>query len=266
MKRPHRQSRILHTLLRILAGAAGGVVLLTALGIGSLSWIDPPTSAFILRHEQSIPGSAHKVPVQHRWVPWEAISPQAAFAVIAAEDQRFLRHHGFDFGAITAALADWFRGEPLRGASTLSQQTAKNLFLWPESTLVRKAAEAYLTVFIEWLWPKRRILEVYLNIAQFGPNIYGIEAASRAYFHKPAASLTLEEAARLAAVLPGPGRRSAAAPSPRVLQRAEWIQDQVRQLHKAGYLEGIGPPQQAPAATPEPLPVSTPPGPQPPSR
>ncbi|WP_338081790.1 monofunctional biosynthetic peptidoglycan transglycosylase, partial [Ectothiorhodospira mobilis] len=263
MKRPHRQPRILRTLRRTLAGAAGALVLLTALGIGSLRWIDPPTSAFILRHEQSIPGSDHKVPVQHRWIPWEAMSPQAAFAVIAAEDQRFLRHHGFDFGAITAALADWFRGGPLRGASTLSQQTAKNLFLWPESTLGRKTLEAYLTIFMELLWPKRRILEIYLNIAQFGPNIYGIEAASRAYFHKPAAALTLEEAARLAAVLPGPGRMSAAAPSPRVLQRAEWIRDQVRQLHKAGYLEGIGPPQQARGAVPEPLPLSTPPSPSP---
>lgn len=226
------------------------LVLLTALGIGSLRWVDPPTSAFILRHEQSIPGSTHKVPVQHRWVPWEAMSPQAAFAVIAAEDQRFLRHHGFDFGAITAALTDWFRGAPLRGASTLSQQTAKNLFLWPESTLGRKALEAYLTVFMELLWPKQRILEIYLNIAQFGPNIYGIEAASQAYFHKPAAALTLEEAARLAAVLPGPGHMSAAAPSPRVLQRVDWIRDQVRQLHKAGYLNGLGSGPEAETAAP----------------
>ncbi|MFP4683542.1 MAG: monofunctional biosynthetic peptidoglycan transglycosylase [Ectothiorhodospira sp.] len=242
---------------------AGLVLVVTFMGISALRWLDPPTTAFILRHEHSGPSSAHRVAVHHHWIPWEAMAPEAAFAVIAAEDQRFLRHHGFDLGAIRTALGEWLRGAPLRGASTLSQQTAKNLFLWPEGTLARKALETYLTVFIELLWPKQRILEVYLNSAQFGPNTYGIEAASRIFFDKPASGLTLEEAARLAAVLPGPGRMSVTRPSPRVLQREAWIRDQIRQLHKAGYLEGIGPPRQTQVAVPEPLPVPTPPSPTP---
>ena len=144
-------------------------------------------------------GTIYKV-----WTPLEDISPALVRAAIGAEDGRFCSHDGFDWQAIEKAMRENARGHRMRGGSTISQQTAKNVFLTPARNWVRKGLEAYFTVLIEALWPKRRIIEVYLNVVQFGPNVFGAEAAAEYYFHKPAAKLTASEAARLAAVLPDP--------------------------------------------------------------
>ncbi|WP_065650297.1 monofunctional biosynthetic peptidoglycan transglycosylase [Pantoea eucrina] len=169
------------------------------------------------------------------WTSMDKISPWMALAVIAAEDQKFPEHWGFDVGAIQQVL-DNNSGERMRGASTLSQQTAKNLFLWDGRSWLRKGLEAGMTVGIETVWTKRRILTVYLNIAEFGPGIFGAEAAAQRYFHKPASRLTIAEAALLAAVLPNPIRFRADAPSGYVRQRQQWIMRQMRQLGGEGFL------------------------------
>ena len=165
-------------------------------------------------------------------------SPNAAVAVIASEDQQFPFHDGFDFKSIRESVRASEHGKKLRGASTISQQVAKNLFLW-NGGFLRKACEAYFTVLIEAMWPKERILEVYLNIAQFGEGVYGVEAAARHFYHKPAARLTSGEAAVLAAVLPNPIKMHVDRPSAYVMSRREWILGQMRDLGGAGYLKGI---------------------------
>ena len=169
------------------------------------------------------------------WVGHDDISPWMGLAVIASEDQKFPTHWGFDVAAIESVLDN--NDSRMRGASTLSQQTAKNLFLWDGRSWVRKGLEAGLTVGIETVWTKRRILTVYLNIAEFGPGIFGIEAASQRYFHKPASRLTAADAALLAAVLPNPIRYRAAAPSGYVRARQQWILRQMRQLGGEGFLQ-----------------------------
>lgn len=165
------------------------------------------------------------------WVSMDEISPWMGLAAIAAEDQKFPDHWGFDVSAIEKALAHNERNENrIRGASTLSQQTAKNLFLWDGRSWVRKGLEAGLTLGIETVWSKKRILTVYLNIAEFGDGVFGVEAASQRYFHKPASRLSPSEAALLAAVLPNPLRFKASAPSGYVRSRQAWIMRQMRQL------------------------------------
>ncbi len=166
----------------------------------------------------------------YQWTDWEAIAPHAALAVIASEDQKFPDHHGFDVEAIQMAIDDARDGGRLRGASTISQQTAKNLFLWPGRSLFRKGLEAYLTILIELCWNKQRIVEVYLNVAEFGDGLFGITAASERFFGKAPAELTADDAALLAAVLPSPGRLRADDPSPYVQERQAWIRRHMRQL------------------------------------
>ena len=192
-------------------------------------WLAPPTTAFILQDRFHHKGSIHQ-----RWVPMGEISPALPIAVVAAEDQKFPHHHGFDFQSISKALQEDRRRR--RGASTISQQLAKNLYLWPGRSLFRKALEAYFTVLIEFTWPKRRILEVYLNVVEFGPEVYGVDAASRLFFGKPPSQITSQEAAILAAVLPGPKRMSALRPSEYVRKRASEIEAAVRALGGPGYL------------------------------
>jgi monofunctional biosynthetic peptidoglycan transglycosylase len=174
--------------------------------------------------------------LRYRWTPWDRVSKQLPIALIAAEDQKFPFHHGFDIDAIQDAIADAEEGDRLRGASTISQQVAKNLFLWNGRSFVRKGLEAYFTVLIETLWPKRRILEVYLNIAEFGDGVYGAAAASERYFHKPPAELSAHESALLAAVLPNPRRYRLDHGGGYVQQRAAWIEQQAAQLGGPAYL------------------------------
>lgn len=189
--------------------------------------VPPLTSAFMLASDAP--------EVRYAWVPWEKIAPVAGLAAVAAEDQKFPEHWGFDFEAIDKAIDHNQRSRRVRGASTISQQTAKNLFLWSGRSYIRKGLEVGYTLLIEALWPKRRVLEVYLNIAQFGPGIYGVEAAAQTYFRKPAARLTRREAALLAAVLPNPVRLKVDRPSSYVLSRASRIEQQMQQLGN-GYL------------------------------
>jgi monofunctional biosynthetic peptidoglycan transglycosylase len=172
-------------------------------------------------------------------VPWSRISRQAALAVIAAEDQKFLRHDGFDFESIEKAVTDARGGRRLRGASTISQQVAKNLFLWPGQSWLRKGLEVWFTLWIEWLWPKQRILEVYLNSAQFGPGIWGVEAASGRFFGKNAAQLGPQDSALLAAVLPSPNRLHVSSPSDYVRLRQASILGEMQRLQRAGLVDEL---------------------------
>ena len=227
-KRPRPPRTRLRRWGRLALGAAALWLALTAVLVLPWRWLDPPTSAFMLG-ERAAGGSPRQ-----RWVALDRISPQLALCVVAAEDQKFPHHFGFDFGSIGEALRE---GSRPRGASTLTQQLAKNLYLWPGRSLVRKGLEAWLTLAIEVSWPKRRILELYLNVAEFGPGLYGAGVASHELFGVPPSDLSLEQAALLAAVLPNPKRMSAAEPSDYVRSRAAEIAELARGLgrqHIAG--------------------------------
>ena len=227
-------------LMRLLRWCAGAIALWLVLGwiaVAILRFVPPATSAVMVERQASawLHREANFHLRQH-WVPWRAIADDVPLAMVAAEDQKFPFHHGFDLDSIQRAIDAADDGARLRGASTISQQTAKNLFLWNGRSFVRKALEAYFTVLIEWTWPKQRILEVYVNIAEFGNGIYGVGAASEAYFHTTPAKLTAAQAARLAAVLPSPRRLHADRPSAYVLRRTDWILRQMRQLGGPEYL------------------------------
>ena len=227
-------------LLKWLAAALLAWLLFTCLAVLLLRWFNPLTSAVMA--EARVSAWAEQQPdyrTDFRWASLEQISPHAAIAVIASEDQLFPFHAGFDFNSIREAVRASERGKRLRGASTISQQVAKNLFLWSGHSFVRKALEAYFTVLIEALWPKERILEMYLNIAQFGDGIYGVQAAAERFWHKPALALSSSESALLAAVLPNPVRLRADRPSRYVLQRRDWILGQMRDLGGAAYLKAL---------------------------
>jgi monofunctional biosynthetic peptidoglycan transglycosylase len=224
------------------------VVLMVLLFVGSvlaLRWVNPPTSAFMTAARiEALRVGNHRYRTEYQWVDLEAISPQAAIAVIASEDQQFPFHYGFDFRSIREAVRSHERGAKLRGASTITQQVAKNLFLWSGHSFVRKALEAALTLTMETLLPKERILEIYLNIAEFGPGIYGVEAAARHFFHEHASNLTREQSALLAVVLPNPRLLKVDAPSRYVLSQRDWILKQMANLGGPAYLREIEPPLQ----------------------
>lgn len=216
------------------------LILLPLAPVVAFKWLPPPTTAFMLQSPTK--------PVDYQWVPMAQIAPVAGQAVIAAEDQKFPVHDGFDREAIEKAIEHNKRSKRRRGASTISQQTAKNLFLWPGGGYFRKGVEAGYTVLLEQLWGKERILEVYLNVAEFGPGLYGVEAASQRYFGKPASKLTANDAARLASVLPSPRRWSVGKPGPYVQRRVQWV------LGQMGYGR-----RGAPSEEPEPPPELAPP-------
>jgi monofunctional biosynthetic peptidoglycan transglycosylase len=212
-------------------------LLLTTLQVLMLRWVPPVTSAFMVsRQFEALLARDWDFRLAYSWRGHDRISRHLPIALVAAEDQTFPLHHGFDFKAIDKAMASNQRGRKVRGASTISQQVAKNLFLWKGRSYLRKGLEAWYTVLIELFWPKQRILEVYANIAEFGDGVYGAEAAARTYFDKPAAKLTPSQSARMAAVLPSPRRYSIAKPGPYVQRRARWIERQVRHLGGPGYL------------------------------
>lgn len=232
--------RVLRALLWLIVA----FVLLSWLPVLLFRFVPPPTSAFML--ERTI--SAH---VQHErdfalhyhWLPWSEISKNVPLAMVASEDQKFPFHHGFDVPAIQDAIQDADQGKRLRGASTISQQTAKNLFLWNGRSFVRKGLEAWFTVLIEVTWSKQRILEVYVNIAELGNGVYGVGAASQRFFGVPASQLGAHQAALLAAVLPSPKRLHANRPSNYVARRAQWIEQQMQQLGGTSYVTSLHPPQ-----------------------
>jgi monofunctional biosynthetic peptidoglycan transglycosylase len=228
-----RVQRALWLGLLVFLGGSIGLVLL-------LRFVPPPTTAFMLeRRLAAIAERDSGFVLRHEWRPYDQISRELPIALVAAEDQKFPRHHGFDFDAIESAWERNERGHKVHGASTISQQTAKNLFLWRGRSWVRKGFEAYFTVLIETLWSKRRILEVYVNVVEFGNGVYGAEAASRAYFGKSAAALGPSDAALLASVLPNPRKLRVDRPSRYVLEAAEWNRRQVRQLGGPAYLERL---------------------------
>ena len=231
--------RMRRHLLRLLLALAVLFVGFPIVSIIALRWIPPPVTSFMIHDRARALLSRSGGGLHYRWTGWNRISPHARIAVVAAEDQNFPSHSGFDVEAIRDAIDDHERGRRLRGASTISQQVAKNLFLWPGRSFVRKGLEAYLTVLIEFFWPKQRILEVYLNVAEIGPGIFGVGAASRAYFDEPPSELTAYEAALLAAVLPNPKRLHADRPSAYVHGRASWIAGQMNRLGGAAYLDGF---------------------------
>ncbi|MFS2221323.1 monofunctional biosynthetic peptidoglycan transglycosylase [Pantoea sp. B65] len=214
--------------LRVVSGVLG----LWVAGIVLFAFLPVPFSAVMVERQLGAWLQGDFAYVAHSdWVAMDDISPAMPLAVMAAEDQKFPTHWGFDMDAIASALDHNERSGRIRGASTLSQQTAKNMFLWDGRSWLRKGLEAGLTLGIEVVWTKRRVLTVYLNIAEFGEGVFGVEAAAQRYFHKPASKLTQSEAALLAAVLPNPLRFNAAAPSGYVRQRQQWI---MRQMHQLG--------------------------------
>lgn len=211
-------------------------LVVTATPVLALRWVNPPTTAFMLETRAHL--HSGNTSLLHRWVSFDHISPPMRLAVVASEDQKFPFNHGFDWGQIGKAINAWRHGQRLRGASTISQQTAKNLFLWPAHSFIRKGIEAYFTVLLESFWSKRRILEVYLNVAQFGDRVFGVGAAARHFFHETAAQLTPAQAALLAANLPDPKDRNVTRPSRYMRHRQA---DILRQMHNLGahYLDVI---------------------------
>lgn len=234
---PRRKKFTPVKILRLLGYALAAVIALNLLTIIGLRWIPPLTTSFMLRTAFTNSGK-EKGDIRYKWTSWKKISPNLALAIVAAEDQKFPKHHGFDLESIAQAREENKSRRRPRGASTITQQVAKNLFLWSGRSYFRKGLEAAYTVLLELLWSKKRILEVYMNVAEFGPNIFGVGAAAEAYWHKKPANLTPYEAALLAAVLPNPKRLHADRPSAYVRERAAWIEQNMRQLG-SGYLRDI---------------------------
>ncbi|MGI9311733.1 MAG: monofunctional biosynthetic peptidoglycan transglycosylase, partial [bacterium] len=234
-----RGARVLRAAGRFIGACALAVALVIALVIVSLRFINPPASSFTL--QENWLGDDAGGWVSFQWRPLEAISKQMILAVVAAEDQRFFQHHGLDFIELRNSLreASASRTARPRGASTITQQTAKNLFLWSGRSYPRKLLEAALALAIDFAWGKRRTLEVYLNIVQFGPGVYGIERASSHFFDKPASRLTRHEAARLAAVLPAPNLRSPRDADAATERRRQWILRQMRALGGVSFLRRL---------------------------
>lgn len=214
-----------------MAYAGFGMLASSIVVVAALRYVPTPTSAFMLHaHIDDLVAGKPYRPIQHHWVNHNQISRQVFTAVIAAEDQRFYLHYGFDVDAIYKAYQQYQRGGKLRGASTISQQVAKNLFLSPAKNFARKALEIWFTFLIESMWSKARILEMYVNIAEFGDHLFGIEAASRYYFGISAKQLSASQAALLAATLPNPILLNAAKPSQYLIRRQDWIRRQMQNL------------------------------------
>ena len=223
-------------LRRWLFWSIATLILISIIPVLVFRWVAPPTSAVMLTRtlieaEQQ----------DYQWVPLAHMSADLPLAVVASEDQKFPDHFGFDISAIKDAVEQHAQGRRLRGASTLTQQVARNLFLWQGRSFLRKGLEAWLTVLLELLWSKERILEVYMNIAETGKQTFGVQAASLKFFSRPASTVTREQAALLAAVLPNPLRFQAKRPSAYVIKRRNEILGQMAQLGGRAYLKGILP-------------------------
>ncbi|GHE20668.1 monofunctional biosynthetic peptidoglycan transglycosylase [Halomonas urumqiensis] len=226
---------VLRKLALVVAGFMGlSVVLVLVFRVvpvfGSMVMVERKVESWVAREPLSI---------EHQWRSWAVLSDHAKIAVIAAEDQRFPAHRGFDLHEMRRALEASRNGGRLRGASTISQQTAKNLFLWTGRSWIRKGFEAWFTLLIETLWPKERILEVYLNIVEWDNGVFGLEAAAQHYFGVSADQLSVHQASRLAAILPNPRGLDAARPSVQVERRSAWIRQQINNLGGATYLERL---------------------------
>jgi len=234
--------RLASRLWRWLWRGAVAFVLLTV-GLALLFRVVPPPGSMVMV-ERKVQSWLTREPIQlkREWRDWDDMASVAKLAVIAAEDQRFPDHYGFDLIELRRAVETKLAGGSLRGASTLSQQTAKNVFLWSGRSWVRKGLEFWFTLLIELAWDKQRILEVYLNVAEWDVGVFGLEAAAQHYFGVSASRLNERQASLLAAILPSPLNRSASVPSAQVEQRSQWIRQQMRNLGGAHYLERIAKP------------------------
>ncbi|MDT0643583.1 monofunctional biosynthetic peptidoglycan transglycosylase [Zunongwangia sp. F363] len=220
---------MIRKIFRIFLRIIGFLFLFSILMVIVYKWVPVPfTPLMAIRYFEN-----PEEDFRHDWVSMEEISPQLQLAVVASEDQNFLNHNGFDFDAIEKAIENNKKGKKVRGASTISQQTAKNVFLWPERSWFRKGLEVYFTFLIELFWSKERILEVYLNSIEMGKGIYGAQAAAETWFGKPATNLSVYEAAGIAAILPNPREYRANPASNYIQQRKNWI---VRQMNNLGKL------------------------------
>lgn len=216
------------------------LAVISILQVAVLRFVDPWFSSFMaIRQAEALVHGYTGFRIAYDWRDTSQISANLPVALVAAEDQRFAEHFGFDVAAIEKARRNNARGRRVHGGSTISQQLAKNLFLWSGRSWVRKGAEAWYTLLIEAMWPKQRIIEVYSNVVEFGDGIYGAQAAAQSYFRKDATQLTPAESARMAAVLPNPRRFSVARPSAYVQRRAHAIQRQMRMIGGRGYLERL---------------------------
>lgn len=228
---------LLRRLIKLVLWFAAGSALLVLV----LRWVPPPGTALMVERKLEAWSDGHALDLERQWRGWNTLPDDLKVAVIAAEDQKFATHWGFDLDAIQQALAHNADGGSLRGASTISQQVAKNLFLWSGRSWPRKALEAWFTALIELLWTKERILEVYLNSVEWGDGIFGAEAAARHHFGVGAAYLSAQQSAQLAAVLPNPREWSAGRPGAYVQRRARWIRQQMRQLGGNHYIDQLRP-------------------------
>ncbi len=217
-------------LIRFIFRIVWSFFILSILWVLIYIWFDVPATPLMgIRKLQS----EKKYTIEHQWVPLSAISKNLQLAVIYSEDQRFMEHQGFDKKAIEKVILAHKSGKRLRGASTISQQTAKNVFLWGDRSWIRKGLETYFTFLIEFFWSKERILEVYLNSIEMGNGIYGAEKASQFWFHKSALDLNKEEAAAIASILPNPRKYMANPPSQYIQKRKKWI---LKQMQNHGQL------------------------------
>lgn len=240
-KNKHKKRGIFSRVLKLFAQFALLSVLLLFAVLLVFRWVSLPTSSFIYK-QNSLAANSPEIyeKAKYQWVDWESIPSHLALAVVAAEDQRFPNHWGIDTIELKKALAQNSRGKSQpRGASTITQQTAKNLFLWNQRSYLRKLLEAGLSLSLEIAWPKKRILEVYLNIAQFGDAIFGVKEASRLLFDKKVQDLSMEESAMLAAVLPKPAISNVNDPSPALVKRQKWILKQMKQLGGNNYIRKL---------------------------
>ncbi|HKK45250.1 MAG TPA: monofunctional biosynthetic peptidoglycan transglycosylase [Balneolaceae bacterium] len=205
-----------------------------------LRWINPPTSSFMLQREfKAWKNNESHFKLHYRWVEWKNISPHLKMAAITSEDQRFAYHWGIDFHSIEKAVNEYEKGRDLRGASTITQQVAKNLFLWQDHSFIRKGIEAYFALLLELCWSKQRILEVYLNIAEFGDGIYGAQAAARHFFDTSAASLSKAQSALMVTALPAPTRYNLSHPSSYMYRRQRWVMRYMNLLGESYYLQKL---------------------------
>jgi monofunctional glycosyltransferase len=220
----------LRKLFRITLKIILGFFLASILSVVMFRWVPIPVTPLMLIRVKEQISDGKEIKLKKDWQPIDKISQHLPLAVVASEDQNFLKHNGFDFKAIEKALKHNEKGKKIRGASTISQQTAKNVFLWQGRTWIRKGLEVYFTALIELIWSKERILEVYLNVIEMGEGIYGAQAASITYFKTDASKLSPLQAATIAAILPNPRKYSATKPGPYIQGRQVWIQRQMRNL------------------------------------
>ena len=222
--------KVLKTIQKWLQGLVIFFFASTILTVVAYRWLPVyVTPLMVIRCVEQI-GRGEQIRLRHHWVPLNEMSKYMPVAVMASEDQRFMEHHGFDFEAIDKAIQENKAGKRQRGGSTISQQTAKNVFLWPSHSWVRKGLEAYFTALIELIWSKQRIMEVYLNSIEMGDGIYGAEAVAQWHFHCTAAELTRNNCALIAATLPNPLKFSSKEPSPYMLKRQTWIMRQMKHI------------------------------------